>query len=394
MASIRRRDGAKGTSYAVLAIDDGTQRSKTFATLPAAKKFMNLVEALGWKGALEVHAGVSSGKDTVDDLAREWLAWKKRDLTVEGHRDYVRRYERWIKPTFGARVADQVDERDVQRWVDTVLAPSLGGKTCADMHAILHGLYDWAGATTRRRVPHNPCKETSLPKRQKAPIRGLTIPELGALLEASERLARDSEAFRDAADVIAVMAGTGWRPGEALSPAVQHVEVRDDSKTYLTMGQVYRRGEGIVSGGKTEAASRTLLVLGPAAAALRRRVVGKAWSDLLFPNPVTGKPWNPEAFRRNYWVPIVAEAGLAGRGPTPYWLRHTHVLFCIKAGMSLPEIQRRVGHQSIKTTVDTYGRMVDGMDDGVASRLEAMLAPPGVVAGVVVTPSELPPAAL
>lgn len=392
MASIRKREGVRGASWAVLAIDDGTQRSKTFNDEKAAIKFRKLVEALGWKGALEVHSPVNAGKDTVDSLAREWLEWKRRDMTVEGHRDYARQYEKWIKPTFGQRVADQVDERDVQRWVDQILSPNLGGKSVAGKHALLHGLFKWASAKTRQRVTHNPCKETDLPKRTKSPVRGLTIPELGALLEAAERLATTSDAFRDAADVIGVMAGTGWRPAEALSPAVQHVEVGDDGKTYLTMGQVYRRGEGIVPDGKTEAASRTLWVLGPAAAALPRRTVGRAWDALLFPNPVTGRPWNPEAFRRNYWVPIVAEAGLSERKPTPYWLRHTHVLLCIKAKIPLPEIQRRIGHESITTTIDTYGRMVDGMDDDAGARLEALLTPtPKVIEGAVVTEQPAPP---
>lgn len=386
MASIRRRDGARGTSYAVLAVDGGTQRSQTFDNEKAAIKFQKLVEALGWKGALEVHKGSSVGKATVDALAREWLDWKRRDLTTEGHRDYVRRYERWIKPTLGQRVADQLDERDVQRWVDDVLAPNLGGKTVADMHALLHGLYAWSSARSRGYVTHNPCKETDLPRRKKAPVRGLTLPELHSLLDAGERLARHDPGFRDAADVIAVMAGTGWRPGEALSPAVQHVETTDAGKVMLTMGQAFRRGEGIVPDGKTESAARTLSVLGPGARALQRRVIGRAWDDLLFPNPNNDRPWNPNAFRRSYWVPIVEEAGLAERAPTPYWLRHTHVLLCIKAKLSLAEIQRRLGHKSIKTTVDVYGRMVDGMSDESEALLEAMLTPgvPAVVEGRII----------
>jgi integrase len=386
VASIRKRKTAKGHSYAVLFLRDGKQSSKTFETEKAAIKFEALVEAVGAQAAIEIMEGEKTNARTVDDLAQEWLDWKRRDLTTEGHKDYVRRYHRWLKPTLGHRIAERLNERDVQKWVDDVLAPNLGGKTVADMHALLHGLYDWASAKSRGHVTQNPCKETTLPKRQKAPLRGLTIPELGALLEASERLAKDDPAFRDAADAIAVMAGTGWRPAEALSPAVQHVETTDIGHVMLTMGQVFRRSEGIVPDGKTEAAARTLRVLGPGAAALQRRVVGRAWNDLLFPNPTTGRPWNPNAFRRSYWVPIVAEAGLEHRNPTPYWLRHTHVLLCIKAKMSLAEIQRRVGHKSIQVTIDVYGRMVDGMSDESADLLEAMLTPgvPAIVEGAVV----------
>lgn len=386
MASIRERPGARGITYAVLHTDAGKQRSKTFDAPKTAEKFRKLVEAVGWTPAVEIMEGEKANARTVDDLAVEWLAWKRRDLTTEGHKDYVRRYERWLRPTFGRRIADRLTERDVQQWVDNVLAPELGGKTTADMHALLHGLFEWASRKSRGYVNHNPCGETDLPKRKKAPLRGLTLAELHMLLEAGERLAKHEPAFRDAADVIAVLAGTGWRPGEALSPAVQHVEVTEAGKVMLTMGQAFRRGEGIVPDGKTESAARTLKVIGPGADALRRRLVGRAWDDLIFPNPNNGRPWNPNAFRRSFWQPIVEEASLGDRGPTPYWLRHTHVLLCIKAGMSLAEIQRRLGHKSIKTTIDVYGRMIDGMSDESEALLEAMLTPgvPAIVAGEVV----------
>lgn len=397
MASVRERSGPRGTTYAVLfKRPDGRQSSKTWTDKKSAEKFAKLVDAVGADAALEILAGEKAGARTVHDLAVEWLEWKKRDMTTEGHRDYERQYAKWIKPTFGVRVAEKVTERDVQHWVDKVLAPALGGKSVAGKHALLHGLFKWASAKTRGYVSHNPCKETELPPRKKPPVRGLSIPELMALLEASERLAKDDPAFRDAADVIAVIAGTGWRPAEALSPAVQHVDVQDNGHVMLTMGQVYRRGEGIVQDGKTEAAARTLRVLGPGRACLARRVVGRAWDELLFPNPTTGKPWAPNAFRRNYWVPVVKEAGLADRGPTPYWLRHTHVLLCIKAGLQLPEIQRRLGHESIQTTINVYGRLIDGMSDEAAERLDALLTPgalPAVVKGeVVASPQPASPA--
>lgn len=388
MASIRTRTGKRGTTYAVLFnLSDGTQTSRTFSTEKGATKVAALIDAIGAEGALEIMAAEKTAARTVDDLAKEWLRYKQRGMTVEGHKDYVRQYEKWIKPTFGQRIADKVNERDVQTWVDDVLAPNLGAKTVGDRHALLHGFFKWASAKTRGHVSHNPCKETELPTKSKGAVRGLTIPELMAMLEASERLARTDPAFRDAADVIAVMAGTGWRPAEALSPEGQHVDVGDEGRVFLTMGQVFRRSEGIVQDGKTEAAMRSLRVLGPGAPTLARRMVGRGWDDLVFPNPVTSKAWNPNSFRRNYWGPVVKEAGLADRGPTPYWLRHTHVLLCIKAGLTLPEIQRRLGHESIQTTINVYGRLIDGMSDEAADRLDLLLTPralPAVVAGEVV----------
>jgi integrase len=158
------------------------------------------------------------------------------------------------------------------------------------------------------------------------------------------------------------------------------------------MTNVYRRGEGVVEDGKTDAAGRRLRVMGEGAKVLARRLVGKGINDLVFPHPSPGRgkghakdadgrpvtaPWSPGSFGRHYWPKLVEAAGLTDRGPTPYWLRHTHVAICHASGMTLPEIQRRIGHESIQTTIDVYGRMIDGMSDDVADRLEQLLTPTG-----------------
>ena len=388
MASIRERvskDG-KAVSYAVLYTQERRQRSKTFATRKAAEKFRALVDALGPEGAVEV--GLSGGQapsPTVAELFTEWLEIKRADMTVEGHRDYVRQYERWIRPTFGWRDAAAVTERDVQKWVDQTLRVDLGARSVAKCHALLHGMYKWAASRTVGKVPHDPCMETRLPKRTKKPPRGLSIPELHLLLSAGE-----GDGLTDAADVIAVMAGTGWRPGEIMGLTAGAVEVEANGAVYAVVESVYRRGEGVVRGGKTEAAGRRLRVLGEGAAVLRRRLVGKGINDLMFPHPNPGRgrglardetgrvaaiPWPPASFSGHYWPKVVAAAGLVERRPTPYSLRHTHVMLCHAAGMSLPEIQRRIGHESIQTTIDVYGRSIDGMSDEAADNLDALLRP-------------------
>lgn len=375
MASIRERVSKDGTStsYAVLYNEGKRQRSKTFAKRADAVKFRALVDALGPADAIAVgqraNANASNGP-TVSDVGKEWLAYKKRDMTTEAHRDYERQFKKWIEPTFGWRDAETITERDVQHWVDTVLAPSLGGKSVAGKHALLHGLYAWASAKTRGIVTHNPCKETDLPDRDEQEVRGLSLDELHTLLDAAAK-----SKMPDAALVIATIAGTGWRPGEVLAPTARHLEVDSSGAVFLTMGQVFRRGEGIVKGGKTDAALRRLQVLGVAADDLPDRLIGRAPGDLLFPNPITGGPWNPTSFRRNYWQPIIEKAKLEDRGPTPYWLRHTHVLVCHAAGLTLPEIQRRLGHKSIQTTINVYGKLIGGMTPESAARLDALLRP-------------------
>lgn len=41
--------------------------------------------------------------------------------------------------------------------------------------------------------------------------------------------------------------------------------------------------------------------------------------------------------------------------------------------VSLPELQRRVGHESITTTIDTYGLMVDDVSAAALDALDQQL---------------------
>lgn len=370
MATIRenhRKDGK--TSYYVLFRLGKKQTSKVFDVRKDAEKFSDTIDAIGAAAAVEMLEAKAALR-TVGDLFAEWLELKRADMTAEGHRDYERGYEKWIKPTFGWRDAELVRERDVQEWVDKTLRPELGPKAVAKQHALLHGMFKWASSRTVGYIANDPCTETKLPKRKRRPPRGLSIPELHAMLTAA-----GSADQQDAADVIAVMAGTGWRPGEVLGLTAGYVDVMPNGAVYVTMASVYRRGEGIVEDGKTEAAGRRIRVMGEGAPVLRRRVVGRGINQPVFPHPSTGKPWSPASFGRHYWPKVIEAAGLKERGPTPYWLRHTHVAICHAAGLTLPEIQRRIGHESIQTTIDVYGRMIDGMSEEAADKLDALLRP-------------------
>lgn len=371
MASVRERTSKAGeTTWSVLYREGKRQRSKTFATAKSANRLADLINALGTARGLAAFAEEQPGRQqgiTLDEVAEQWFAWKRRDLTQRAFDDYRRDYTNWISPFFGHREAAVITELDVQSWVDRDLV-RLSAKTVADRHALLHGILGWAAQRKRALIPHNPCLETELPKRTKKPPKGLTLPEWLALKDAAYRV------NEDAADVILFLGSTGWRIGEATALQVGSV---DDSgqHMYVSVTHVNRKGEGVVEGAKSLAGMRRIRMLPECAAMLRRRLIGKGPGDLVFTNPHSPLGiWEPSTFRNRWWAKAVKEAGLESRKPTPHWLRHTHVLLCHQAGMSLPEIQRRIGHEDIKTTINVYGRMIDDMTDDAAGRLDALVS--------------------
>lgn len=190
----------------------------------------------------------------------------------------------------------------------------------------------------------------------------------------------------DLYDVLAFLVSTGWRKSEMMALAAESVEDTGDD-VFVTMSQVERRGEGIIDAAKTPAShNRRLRVVGPGVEVLRRRVADLNPGDIVFTYPdsrgrfresSTSTPkqlqWKATALKKR-WDRLLEVADLpGGRNPTPHWIRHSHVAICLAAGMDMYEISRRVGHASIKTTVDTYGKMADGMTEEVAARINALL---------------------
>src|SRR5918993_1667416 len=55
-------------------------------------------------------------------------------------------------------------------------------------------------------------------------------------------------------------------------------------------------------------------------------------------------------------------------------LRHTHVAWLIAGGAPLPHIQARLGHESITTTIDTYGHLLPAGDELISRIIDTALS--------------------
>ncbi len=53
-------------------------------------------------------------------------------------------------------------------------------------------------------------------------------------------------------------------------------------------------------------------------------------------------------------------------------LRHSHAAMLIRQGVHPKVIQVRLGHASIKTTLDVYGHLFDGLDGAAADAIDAL----------------------
>ena len=375
MASIRERTTRAGvTTYAVLYRHGTRQSSMTFASRKGAEDFRALLDILGPDRALATLTEDTPDRLTVADLAAAWLDWKTtgpRKVTPRTATDYRRDTANWIIPWLGHRAAETVDEADVQGWVDH-MAGRLSPKSVADRHMLLHSMYQFGRAKSRRLVTHNPCLETDLPKRPpRGNPKGTTTPEFRAILAAAHDL------NPDAADLILFLGETGWRWSEAAALAVRDVE-DDGTSVWVTVTRVFRidgnyRQVLTEDAAKSQKAFRRIRVYPETATMLRRRVIGRAPANLVFTN-ARGRQWSQNTFLRDTWPRIVNAANLGDRHPTPHWLRHMAVAVLGAAGAPMHEIQRRIGHEHYSTTVDVYGSMMGDISDDALDRAAALMS--------------------
>lgn len=393
------------------------QTSETFYDEARANEFVAILNALGptrarqWLEEQDDDEEHSLTALTVDDLFERWIEWKgerRKDGSLRRIRsqrtlaDYRSQYKRKIGPTFGAKPAQLITAPEIQTWVDK-LGADLEPKTVADYHALLHQVYKWASAPSRQIILLNPCTETELPKRIKKPPKGLHPQQWQILIAAAY------DVDRDAADLLFFKASTGWRISECFGLMVKDVvDITDTEggKVSVGMNRVMRRETGtgwvIVEDGKSSASQRDVLLVDDAAAMVLARCANKKPDDLVFTNR-HGSRWLYPSFHQAYWTratnpkhdkapkrPRILERARE-RGfkepATPHWLRHTQAGLMILAGESPAAIQRRLGHASIKTTYDVYGRMIEDVSINGLAAVNALLAPPKQLGGALEGPT-------
>jgi integrase len=161
---------------------------------------------------------------------------------------------------------------------------------------------------------------------------------------------------------------TGLRFGEL---AALHIERFDALRKTLRVEESLSevRGEFVFKSPKSSASRRSVSVPSFVVDELAQHLAQHAdGSGLLFSAP-SGGPIRRTNFRRRVWLPAVRAS--VGEPCTFHDLRHTHAALLIAQGEHPKVIQERLGHASIKTTLDTYGHLFDGLDEAAAERLDA-----------------------
>jgi integrase len=256
-----------------------------------------------------------------------------------------------ILPTLGRTKVTELTKPDVDRWLGvlsrpTAKRPALAPATRSRIRQVLVACLNYA--VDARMLTWNPAHATRVtvrPSERKQESDYLNADEMSRLVEAArgDRL----EALW------LLLVGTGLRRGEALGLTRSALDL--DAGT-VTVSQSLTRvgGRGEVRPTKTESSERTVPLPPFVVSALREHLRRHpALGGALVFRTGTGNALNPgnvqTAFAR-----LCRRAGLGDRHP--HECRHGYAIALLESGTSLEVVSRLLGHSSLKTTADVYGK--------------------------------------
>lgn len=371
---------------------DGLWQSETFDDRRQALRFQTLVEAhghlwpTGWTKGWGFAAAPEPPAAVVGTPLASLATAYVRRLTSVGpdcqtrYLSQVDRLDSWITEATGkVPIVEAFTSDDDRDWINARRRAGAAPKTIANYHGLLAAVFK--DALQKGLVTRNPCEGVRLP------VRDITIEaadETSFLSEAEFALLRGCM-VADGRDLLTVAVGTGLRWGELTALRVDDLVLTGPSP-HLSVRRAWKRngtgdfavaGEGRFYLGppKTRESRRRVSLAAPVVAVLRRLVAGRGPEDLVFPGVDAGR-LDQGTWYAARWQPAVRAAQARGLASTPRFhdLRHTHAAWLISAGVPLPVIQKRLGHKSIKITVDVYGGLLVQTNEAVDAALTQALA--------------------
>ena len=335
----------------------GRQRTKSFKRKTDAKKFANKVEVEKQRGT---YVDPELGKLLFRDWALEWLEGKINLRASSWARDesYLRNH---VMPEFSNVALARIDKRQIQAWVRGLVEKGLHPATVQACYRILRSILNEAADS--KLIVESPARNVSLPRVPKMEQRFLTAEEV-------ERLAESIDDRYRALVYAAVYLGCRW--GELAGLKWEHVDLK--KRVVRIVGTLEEIGGGVryVEETKTSGSRRAIAIPPFLAQLLASQRKANPQAEFVF-TARDGGFIRRSNFRSRYWKPALRRAGL-DENVRFHDLRHTCAALLIEHGAHPKEIQARLGHASITTTLDRYGHLMPTLGEQLSVSLDEMRA--------------------
>lgn len=366
MATVEVRPNKSGVSHRVVWREQGEKQSETFPTDKQAAKFRQLVEGHGnhwppgWIKGQGFAEAVPSAVPTFADWAARTIAARAR-ANDRTRADYTRDIRLHLEPVFGSMRLDEIGREHVGQWLIGFTATA-SPKTIKNVHGLASSIM--ADAVDAGLISRNVFKGAAgrLPTVRTEEMVFLTRQDVDTLLAAMH------EHYRP---LVLFLVLTGLRWSEATALTVSDVQLL--GRRTVTVTKAWKRQpDGTMELGepKSRRSRRTISLPDEAVDATIPLVAGRSGTERLFTS-VEGRTVHHGNFTNRIWLPAIRRASLDKR-PRIHDLRHTHASWLIAEGVNLVAVQRRLGHESIQTTIDRYGHLTNEADDQINAALDRL----------------------
>ncbi|MEO6835425.1 MAG: site-specific integrase [Candidatus Tumulicola sp.] len=299
-------------------------------------------------------------KGTVGDFVDRWLDGIESHRRATTFAQYKFLIETYVIPHLGRKRLDEVDVDDIGEFYARLRRDHVATSVRAAIGTRLRTIF--ATAVKQRKIPFNPALLIDKPKHLAKETRFLDAQQAARFLVAArgDRL----EAF------FTLALTAGLRYGELGGLRWEDI---DFDNGFLSVRQQLTEAGGVLSFSlpKTSSSRRRVELGELAVEALRRR--REAYereghgSELVFTTEA-GQPLRHSNLRSRSFQPIAERAGVS---VTLHGLRHAMASLMAPSGAKV--VQERLGHSTVKLTLDRYSHVLPTLQREAAEELDQVL---------------------
>lgn len=338
-----------------------TVRFADFRTAAKAKHHAEQLAEDAEREARRTGVDPKGGRRTVAAARAMLVNHERAHLSADSRARDESIWRNHVGPRWAHRGLDSIRRDETQSWVDNDLAPVRAPDTVQKIVAVLNKTVEHA--IFMRWVTYSGVAGVKLPKARQARPKAITQAQTDALLDLIDD---------DWLPLVAFMATTPVRPGEALGLPVRNVDPLRN-RVFVEQQWTERHGGLLKPHTKTEEV-RWTPVAPDVMDVLVELSVGARPDDFVFTTP-TGRPVNLGNFTKRVLGPAGRRAGIT-RPVTAYTLRHTSITRMVERLHTVrhrKELATWAGH-SDRTMADIYTAVGTDFDGTEMAAMEGTMA--------------------